>query len=408
MDDAGQGAARRQLPWRGLPPTFWALFAGVLLMALATFVFPFLTLFLRARGYSVEQAGLLVALFGAGTIPAGPLGGWLADHHGRRPTLVGTLLCAAAFTALLPFLGHPALLAAGTLVLGVAVHAYFPAANAVVADVVPRDRYGDAYGLMYWERNLGIAVSFALGGRLAAFGFDRLFLADAATTLLFAGVTVFLIPETRPAVSRAPHGGTEAGQPGRGFAMLLADRHFTRLMLLNAAFLVALFQFMVALPVVMSGLGLGPAEYGRAMAVNGVLIVACQPWMTRITSRFDPARALAVAALLVGAGYAAYALCATPLEFTLATALWSMGEIVTIPIVSALVATLSPPDLRGRYQGVFGTSFGVALAISPALGGAVVGRLGAGALWTGVAVTCALVAAGHVAAGRARARAGVA
>ena len=408
MEDAVPGAGGGQLPWRELPATFWALFAGVLLMALATFVFPFLTLFLRARGYSVEEAGLLVALFGAGTIPAGPLGGWLADRFGRRPTLIASLLCAAAFTALLPFLSHPALLAAGTLVLGVAVHAYFPASSAVVADVVRPERYADAYGLMYWERNLGVAVSFALGGALAAHGFDRLFLADAATTLLFAGVTVVLIPETRPATPRPAPGGADPGAPRRGFATLLADRHFTRLMLLNAAFLVALFQFMVALPVVMSSLGLGPAEYGRAMAVNGVLIVACQPWMTRVTSRFDPARALALAALLVGAGYGAYAFCSTPLEFTLATAVWSMGEIVTIPIVSALVARLSPPDLRGRYQGAFGTSFGVALAAAPAVGGAVVGSLGAGVLWASVAVTCALVAAGHLAAGRARARAGVA
>jgi MFS family permease len=220
-------------------------------------------------------------------------------------------------------------------------------------------------------------------------------------------VTVFLVPETRPATPHAAAGGVGAGPARRGFATLLADRHFTRLMLLNAAFLVALFQFMVALPVVMSSLGLGPAEYGGVMAVNGVLIVACQPWMTRVTSRLDPARALAVAAVLVGAGYGAYTFCSTALQFTLATGVWSMGEIVTIPIVSALVARLSPPDLRGRYQGVFGTSFGVALVAAPALGGAVVGRLGAGALWAGVAVTCALVAAGHLAAGRARARAGV-
>jgi predicted MFS family arabinose efflux permease len=84
-------------------------------------------------------------------------------------------------------------------VLGVAVHAYHPAASAVVADVVPPDRYADAYGLMYWERNAGIAISFALGGALAVHGYERLFLADAATTLLFAVVVLWKVPETRPA-----------------------------------------------------------------------------------------------------------------------------------------------------------------------------------------------------------------
>jgi predicted MFS family arabinose efflux permease len=179
-------------------------------------------------------------------------------------------------------------------------------------------------------------------------------------------------------------------------------------MTLNVAFLLSLFQFMVALPVVMTRQGLSPAEYGRAMAVNGILIVLLSPWVGRLTAMLDAGRTLAVGALFVAAGYGAYGFCRTPLEFTTATAVWSLGEIVTIPVVSALVAKLSPPDLRGRYQGVFGTSFGTALALAPAVGGAVVGRLGAGVLWGGTATLCGLVAAGHLAAGRARRKAGVA
>jgi MFS family permease len=163
---------------------------------------------------------------------------------------------------------------------------------------------------------------------------------------------------------------------------------------------------MVALPVHMRDAGLSPAQYGRAMAVNGVLIVLLSPWAGRLAAAFEPGRVLAAGALLVGAGYAAYGACATPLEFTAATAVWSLGEIVTIPVVSALVAKLSPPDLRGRYQGVFGMSFGLALAVAPAVGGLVLGRLGARAVWAGTAGLQLLVAAGHLVAARARTRVG--
>lgn len=406
--------------WAGLPAIYWALFAGVFLMALATFVFPFLTLYLRSRGHSVEETGLLVALFGAGSIPAGPAAGWLADHVGRRPTLLGTLVLASAFTALLPFLEWPALVAAGTLVLGVAVHAYYPAASAVVADVVPPDRYGDAYALMYWERNAGIAVSFAIGGSLAAYGFERLFLLDAATTLLFAAVVLWKVPETRP-VGR--HGAGPAAGPGPGgdppapvagasggalgLAPVLRDVHFRRLMLLNMAFLLGLFQFLVVLPIHMTERGLSAADYGHAMAVNGVLIMVLSPWAGRLTEVLDGGRILAAGALLVGAGYGAYAVASTPLEFTLATGVWSLGEIATLPVVSSLVAKLSPPLLRGRYQGAFMMSGGAALALAPAAGGIVAGRLGPVALFAGVTALGVAVAALHLAAGRARAAAGV-
>src|SRR6185436_7927359 len=138
----------------------------VLIMALATFVFPFLALFLQSKGYSVAQTGLVVSLFGLGSIPAGPLAGWLADRVGRRPTLIASLLSAAAFTALLPSLSTLPGVAAVVFVLGLAVHAYWAPANALVADILPKERYADAFGLMYWERNIGVAVSFALGGAL--------------------------------------------------------------------------------------------------------------------------------------------------------------------------------------------------------------------------------------------------
>jgi MFS family permease len=198
---------------------FWWLFAGVLVMALATFVFPFLALFLRSRGFSVTQTGLIVTLFGAGSIPAGPIAGWFADHVGRRPMLIGALASAAVLTAQLPARSSPWLIAAVTLALGGTVHAYWPAANAVVADIVQSDRYADAYGLMYWERNAGMAVSFALGGALAAGGYDRLFLVDAATTLLFVAVVWWKVPETRPIESpdrqaRPPRGWSSVRPTG--------------------------------------------------------------------------------------------------------------------------------------------------------------------------------------------------
>jgi MFS family permease len=387
--------------WAGLPATFWALFAGVFLMALATFVFPFLALFLRARGYGVEQTGLIVALFGAGSLPAGPLGGWLADRFGRRPTLIGALVLSATLTALLPSFSSPALLIAGTLALGLAVHAYFPAANAVVSDVVPPERYGDAFGLMYWERNVGIAVSFAVGGTLAVYGYERLFFADAATTLLFAAVVVFKVPETRPAAAARPQ---RTGASVRGWATALADRPFCVLLLIQIAFLVGLFQFMVALPVVMAAKGLSPGDYGRAMAVNGVLIALLSPWVGRATQSRDAGRVLALSALFAAAGYGAYIFCATPLHYAAATAIWTLGEILSIPVISAVIADLSPEDLRGRYQGLFSLAFGVSLTLAPAAGGAVVGRLGATTLWAGVSTVCLLVALAHLAAGRARAR----
>jgi MFS family permease len=364
-------------------------------MALATFVFPFLALFLRTRGFSPERTGLVLAIYGAGSIPAGVLAGGLTDRVGRRPTLLGALLAQAALTALLPAVSSVAALTAAVLALGIASSAYWPASGAMVADVLREDQYAEANGLLYWERNAGIGLSFALGGVLATFGYGRLFLADAVTTALFAAVVWLRLPETRPARPEAVAAGPAAA---RGWGAVLSDRALLILLGLLLAQMIAMFQFMVALPLAMAERGLGPAAYGRAMAMNGLVIVLLQPLATRLTARRDEGRVLALAGLFLAAGYGAYAFCHSGWAFAAATGVWSVGEILTIPTVSAMVSRLAPADLRGRYQGLFSLSFGLALTLAPAIGGAVLGRLGADAVWAGAFAVGVLVALGYLAA----------
>jgi ABC-type dipeptide/oligopeptide/nickel transport system permease subunit len=77
----------------GLPRTYWILWTGALINRLGGFVMPLLALYLTGeRGLSVEQAGLVVSLYGAGALLSGPVGGALADRWGRRSTLVLALV----------------------------------------------------------------------------------------------------------------------------------------------------------------------------------------------------------------------------------------------------------------------------------------------------------------------------
>jgi MFS family permease len=388
----------------GLPTTFWWLFAGMLANALATFVFPFLVLFLTSRGFTVERAGLVVALYGGGSIVSGPIAGAFADRVGRRPTLIGSLLAGAALTALLARLDAPEPIAAAAVALGVVTNAFRPAAQAILVDVVAPERRGQAFGLLYWANNLGMALALALGGALASRGYALLFVADAATTLVFAAVAWWRVPETRPAPApgAAPPGASRARG---GYLEVLADRDFLAFLLLNTFFLLAFLQFQVGLPAAMASQGHSAAAFGRVLSVNGFLIALVQPWAAPLARRFDPSHVLAAAAALVGVGYGAYALAASEPGYAAATALWTAGEIVCVPVTMGLVAELSPPDLRGRYQGAMGVSWGGGLLLAPALGGAVLQRVGARALWAGCLAVGLAVAAAHLALAPSRRRA---
>jgi len=84
------------LDLRGLPRTFWVLWTGALINRLGGFVLPLLAFYLTGeRGLSVQQVGLVISLFGAGVLCAGPVGGFLSDHLGRRRTLILALVLGA-------------------------------------------------------------------------------------------------------------------------------------------------------------------------------------------------------------------------------------------------------------------------------------------------------------------------
>jgi len=368
------------------------------LSALATFVFLFLAVYLTSRGFPPQQVGLVAAGFGLGTLAAGPIGGTLADRWGRRPTLLAALVADAAFASVLAFARAPALITAAVFGFGVAATSVFPALHSAVGDLVPEPDRPRAFGLLYWANNVGIAFSAVVGGAVGERSWAALFLADAAMTLVFALVVWRKVPETRPAPA------TPTGRAGadRGWGAVLRDRPFVAFVALFVLFLTVFFQFQVSAPIAMLGSGLRPAQIGRVLAVNGLLIGTLQPFAARVFQGRDRGRVLALGALLVGLGYGAYALCTTVPQYALATAVWTLGEITSLPTAVALVADLAPPDLRGRYNGAYGLSFGAGQTLAPLAGGALLARAGATALFAGCLAASVGVAAGHLALGAAR------
>jgi MFS family permease len=385
----------------GLPPTFWWLWLGMLVNRLGSFVVPYLAIYITSqRGASVAQAGVIASLYGAGSIGSGPVGGALADRVGRRATLLAALVAAGAVTIALGFVERLEIIGAGVLLLGFVQESFRPAMQAAVADLVPdlatRVR---AFGLIYWAVNLGFAVALVVAGWLAHVGYRWLFAADGATTLLFAVVVALKVPETRPRAAAGAHASALSG-----LAATFRDGVLVTFISLNLAFAMILWQAHTALPVDMIAKGLTPAGYGSLMALNGVVIVLTQPFLTRALAGRDTARVLAAAAVLAGAGWGLNALATTLPAFALGILVWTFGEIANNPVGAALVGELAPVHLRGRYQGAYGLSWSLGSAVGPGLGAYVLGRFGSSALWTGCLALGLLLGGAHLAAGGPRRR----
>lgn len=379
--------------WRGLasglPRIYWLLWAGQLINRVGSLVIPMITAYLtQVRGLPLETAGWTVAMFGAGAFLGNLAGGALADRLGRRRTLLLSLGTGALAMLGLGQAQAPAALMAWCFAVGLFGEMFRPAAQAAIADVVPPAQRMRAFTLQYWAVNLGFAISALVAGALATTHFAWLFAADAATTFAFAVVVAIGVPETLPA-ERA-HGPL----PGSVLTPFL-DRTYVPLLALTYVCALVMMQHLVPLQAFLLAQGLDTAAYGKAIALNGVIIVLFQPLMSRLVEGRNRLFVLALAALLIGAGFGLLAF-STGLLSTMATvAIWTFGEMLMAPVNSAMVADAAPPHLRGRYQGALSLTWAVAFSSAPLLGTRLASSAGFTALWALCAVLGAAAAAGY-------------
>jgi MFS family permease len=379
----------------GLPRAFWFLWTGMLISRLGTFVLPFLALYLtQGRGLSLSAAGVVAAIYGAGGAVAGPMGGFLADRVGRRLTMRVALGLGGAGMIALGFVHRIEILAPGLFAVALVSEMYRPAAQAAISDLVaPADRVR-AFGLLYWVINVGFAIGLTIGGLLASKSFMLLFVCDGATTLLFGLLIGVGVPETRPARQRRPPGDA-AVHPLADFLAPFRDPLFATLIVLNFMLSLVFMQNATTFAVDMTSHGISRAVFGRVLALNGLLIVLVQPFLGPLLARRNRSRTLAAGTALVAAGFGWNALATTVPMYVFGVILWTAGEMAVLPVASALVADLSPPESRGRYQGAYGLSFGLAVCAAPALGMFALEHYGPVVLWVACLALGLAAAAGQ-------------
>ncbi|MGH3113411.1 MAG: MFS transporter, partial [Gaiellaceae bacterium] len=212
--------------YRAMPRTAWVLFGGTFVARLASFVFPFLALYLTERGLSVAQAGLAITGYGVGGVLAQISGGLLTDRIGRRNAIALSMITSGGLVLfLLQARSLPAVLAI-VIVYSFFAELHRPASGALIADLVPTEHRVAAYAFNRLLFNLAFAIGLALGGVVAErSSFTLLFVADAVTSVSFGVISLLALPHgtrTRKLDERGARSARSAIVADRGFLLVLA------------------------------------------------------------------------------------------------------------------------------------------------------------------------------------------
>ena len=361
-----------------LPREYWVLWTGTLVNRAGTFIEPFAVLYLTSqRGFSPSQVGVALVAFGVGAVLSQLVGGWTADHIGRRATLVWGMVACAVCIGLLGVARGLGPISSAAFLFGLASDLYRPASNALVTDLVDPPQRPRAFALLFWAVNLGFSVASVAAGFIAGVSYTLLFVVDATTCLAFSVVILFGIRTDPP---RPP--AADLDNPA-GYGTALRDPVMLAVVALTTLGAAVYFQNSVTLPLAMLDDHLTPRDYGLVMSINGILIVAIQPFSIRWLGRFRRLRVLAFANVLLGIGFWLTRFAHAPLSYGATVIVWTLGEIATAGLLGSLIADLAPPEARGRYAAVWGSSFGLATMLAPLVGTRVYQYVGPAALWNG-------------------------
>ena len=142
--------------------------------------------------------------------------------------------------------------------------------------------------------------------------------------------------------------------------------------------------------------GVPESQYGFIMATNAAMVVLFQYAVTRRSQAYPPLQVLALGAFFYAIGAGSVALGGGFWGFWLSMVILTIGELLIAPTGTAVAANLAPPDMRGRYMGLYGITWGVAFGIGPVIAGYLNDNVAPRAIWIFALAAGLMAAAGFL------------
>lgn len=367
--------------YTGLSKPVWLLAGVMLINRSGTMVLPFLSLYLTQHlHFSVEQAGIVLALFGMGSLLGTFLGGKLTDRIGFYPIQVYSLLFSGTMLVLMQFVTRFEWLCVTVFIFTALGDAFRPANSAAFAFYSTPDNRTRAYSLNRLAINLGWAVGGGLGGLLASVNYRLLFWVDGLTCISAALYLLYALPSPKPDESalNASDGYLAAARSPYRDGLFLV---FTGCMFLYST---AFMQFFSLLPLYFKTyLGASEGQIGLFMALNGLLIVAVEMAMVYSLEQRVQQRLVisAMGALLTGLALFILTLTRWPGIAWITIILLTVGEMLAMPFLLTFAANRSDARNRGQYLGLYSMGWALSQVSSPLIGSQVAQRFGFQTLW---------------------------
>ena len=365
--------------YSGLSRNSWYLCLVMFINRSGTMVIPFMTIYCTQKlHFTVEQTGIIMGMFGIGSLCGAFIGGKLTDKYGFYYVQVLGLVAGGLLFLLLGF--QKTFIAVGicSFILNMCNDAFRPANSTAVAHYSTDQNRTRSNSLNRLAVNLGWAFGGLLGGTLAHIDYHLLFWVDGCTNIAAGLLLLKLLPFSKITKAAKSAFDVASGKSAYRDYVYLA---FIGLLILYAT---CFFQIFTMQPLFYKTQWHFSEQFiGGLMGINGLLIVMFEMIIVHnFEGKRHPLRYIYIGILLVGAGFVLLNFLPASYYSALFILLFiTLGEILSMPFMNSFWIMRTNANNRGEYAALYAMGWSAASIMSPIIGGQVITFVSYSLLW---------------------------
>ncbi len=314
---------------------------------------------------SINGAFMLTA--GLLSIPAG----LLADRTGRKLPIIAGVIATAASSLLVTQCRLPGEMAAAYVLFGIGLAAFAPGMLSLVADVMPANRLGQAYGWYTTAVYIAMTLGPASGGYLAkSLGFREVFFVSGSLLAAVSLLALLALPKGPPRHKTELHAALAAS-----FG-LLRNRRLVACLLATAGSCIGFGVFLTFLPLYAAAHGYDPAQVGLVFAAQAVTNVVGRVPIGSLADRFDRRWLVAVGLICLALSLVLLGQVVQLAQLAACAVVMGVGMALTFTAIGALIAELVPAVQRGLAMGMYNSCIYLGMMSGSTVMGVALKRIG--------------------------------
>jgi len=343
--------------------------------------------------FTVEQTGIIMGLFGLGSIVGAFIGGKVTDKYGFYYVQVFALLVGGILFIFLGFQQTFVSVGLYSFILSVCNDGFRPANSTAVAYYSTEQNRTRSNSLNRLAVNLGWAFGGFLGGTLAHINYHLLFWVDGCTNILAALMLMKLLPFSKITKLAKNAVNKVAGASAYRDVIYLI---FIGLLILYAT---CFFQIFTMMPLFYKTQWHFNEQFiGALMGINGLLIVSFEMVIVHnLEGKKHPLRYIYKGIILVGAGFVLLNFL-PPQSYSAYIILLfiTVGEMLSMPFMNSFWIMRTNENNRGEYAALYSMGWSAAQIMSPIIGGQVITYVSFNLLWWITGAICLAASFGIV------------